>query len=195
MKTPLASGRTVRASLHLCLRGTLCIVIAALVSGNICGSTQTRKGTKRTPPLVSPRWYDTLPSDASNLFARGRAESKDQQLAIDKAVMAAREEIALRCEEQWTTLLVSIRTEDASLPAADSGWGPVTLTKTRIRQQKAVRKGKTWTAFVIVSLPRSSLHSLLLERLHRDDRWYSQVKNSRAVLRFESGPSDSGLAR
>jgi hypothetical protein len=144
---------------------------------------QTGRLSSRAPRIKAPEWYLKVPSDDSSLVARGRADSKDQQVAVDKAATAARSGLADTLERRWKDLLLAIQKEGAGPPAwtGDS----VTLEGSTITTQKTYKRGRIWTAFVLVRLPESSVRSVLVQRLHRDADWYSMVKDTKPVRAFE----------
>jgi hypothetical protein len=145
---------------------------------------QSQKSKKQTSSVKPPKWFEVIPQDEQNLVARGRAESKDQQVALDKAVMAARDSIVLATEVPWKELVQSIRAE--GIKAAEPARGSVSLHGSKIDSQKISKRKKVWTAFVIVSLPKSSIPSLLLERVRSDSVWYALVKDTKAVQALET---------
>ncbi len=150
-------------------------------SGSLAQSGKTKKSTSSVKP---PKWFEVIPQDSLNLVTRGRAQSKDQQVAVDKAVAAARDSIVFATEVPWKELVRGIREE--GITAEEPARGAVTLHGSKIKEQKVSKKKKTWTAFVLVSLPRSSIPSLLLERVQSDSQWYAQVRQTRAVQELEA---------
>jgi len=145
---------------------------------------QSEKAKKQTSSVKPPKWFEVVPEDQENLVARGRAESKDPQVALDKAVMAARDSVVLATEDPWKELVQAIRAE--GIEAAEPARGAVTLHGSKIESQKTSKRKKVWTAFVLVSLPKSSIPSLLLERVRSDSVWYALVKDTKAVQALET---------
>ena len=145
---------------------------------------QSEKAKKQTAPVKPPKWFEVIPQDPQNLVARGRADSKDQQVALDMAVMAARDSLVLATEDPWRELVQAIRAE--GIKAAEPPRGAVTLHGSKIESQKTSKRKKVWTAFVLVSLPKSSIPSLLLERVRSDSVWYALVKDTKAVQALET---------
>lgn len=167
------------------------VVMAALLCGLLTPApgagpiaAQAKKQATRPAPITPPSWFEKVPVDEKNVVARGRAEAKDQQLAIDRAVLAARGDIAGVLEGRWKELTVDVRREGFS--TAEPAWEPFTLKKSTIKKQRAFRRGKTWTAFVLVSIPKTSIPALLLERARGNQGWYSTVKESRAIRKLDT---------
>jgi hypothetical protein len=144
---------------------------------------QTARRPNRPTRITAPEWYVKVPADDSSLVGRGRADSKDQQVAVDKAATAARSGLAAIVERRWKELLMAIQKEGAGPPAWTGE--SVTLEGSTITMQKTYKRGRVWTAFVLVCLPKSSVQSVLVQRLRRDADWYSMVKDTKAVRAFE----------
>jgi hypothetical protein len=167
-----------RSSVFLLLLSLICVTAPFALFA------QTTKSAKPTSAVVPPKWYTNIPKDSVNLVTRGKGEAKDQQLAIDRAALAAREEIVAVIEKRWKELLQAIKNEGivANEPQVES----ITLKGSKTTKQKAVKSKKVWTAFVLVSFPKSSVPPLLLDRVRQNEQWYSQVKNSKSVRELES---------
>jgi hypothetical protein len=143
-------------------------------------STKPKPGASARPP----DWYNDPPSAPDTLIARGKGRSRDEQVAIDKAVADARSALARSINHRWQELLGAIEKEGGPHRA----WTPepVTLARSIPMIQKAVKRGATWTAYVLVGLPETSARNILHARLHRDTAWYGAVRNTQAVRTFET---------
>jgi hypothetical protein len=148
---------------------------------------QPRAQLNRSGRVKAPVWFDKMPVDDSSVVARGRGESKDRQVALDKAVADARSTLAAMVEVRWKDLLTAIRKEGVAPPTvADKS---VTLMGSKSTMQKSVKRGKIWTAFVLVAIPRSSVSTEIVMRLHHDLDWYAKAKGTRAVRELEGAES------
>jgi hypothetical protein len=140
------------------------------------------QSTKKPPRIKEPAWFVALPKDKGNLMACGKAEARDMQLAIDKAVVAARGALASQVESSWQKFLEALRKEMPNCGTPILGSTEVALANTKIRQQKTVKRKKIYTAFVLVSWPNASLDAALLARAQEDAEWYGRVKGTKAVI-------------
>ena len=57
----------------------------------------------------------------------------------------------------------------------------MTLTGTKIREQKTVKKGKKYTAFILISWPNASFDAAVLARAKEDAVWYDGVKEAKVI--------------
>jgi hypothetical protein len=147
---------------------------------------QSLRQSKRTSGVGAPDWYNVPPSVPDTLIARGKGKSNDQQVAIDKAIFDARSSLAHSIDHRWEILLRTIQNEGGGTLAWTSE--PVTLAGSTLRMQKVFKRGRTWTAYVLVAVPEGSLRTVLLQRLHRDAQWYEGVRNTNAVRELEGTP-------
>ena len=147
---------------------------------------QSSRQSKRTSGAAAPDWYNDPPSVPDTLIARGKGKSNDQQVAIDKAIFEARSSLAHSIDHRWEILLRAIKEEGGPLLAWTQE--PVVLGGSTLRLQKVFKRGRTWTAYVLVALPEGSVRAVLLQRLQRDEQWYEGVRNTSAVRALESPP-------
>jgi hypothetical protein len=136
---------------------------------------------RKLPPLKFPSWYQTLPKDKDNLLARGMEQGADMQLSIDKAAAVARMALGAQLEAQWLGTLSQARTELPGLRDPQYNKDEAKLTGSSIRFQKAVKRGKLYTAFVLVAWPKSSVREALQARAREDGAWLESAKDSKTV--------------
>jgi hypothetical protein len=136
---------------------------------------------RKAPRVKEPAWYVAPPEDKENLIARGKAEASDTQVAIDEAVFAARGEFARKVDSLWQELLDSLGKEMPNCGAPLQASTEVALAGTKVRQQKTMKRGKTFTAYVVVSWPKASLDAALFARAQEDVEWYNKVKGTMVV--------------
>jgi hypothetical protein len=147
---------------------------------------QSTKQNKRQSVVIAPVWYTDPPSVQDTLIARGKGKSNDEQVAIDKAVFEARSSLAHTIDQRWERLLRTIQDEGGP----DLTWTsePVTLAGSMLRLQKVSKRGRVWTAYVLVALPEESVRAVLLQRLQKDAQWYERVRNTNAARALEDSP-------
>jgi hypothetical protein len=125
-------------------------------------------------PATPPSWYSKPKTDPQYLIAKASSTSKDKQLAIDKALHDARVELGRIVQARLDSVRRATERE-ASLDlqgteryqkagekiAAD-------LKGSRVRNQKASKKGKSWTAFVVVEIPVGATSDALVREVKDD---------------------------
>ncbi len=180
------SHRRARGRVLCVLRNML--LLALSITGLSLGLTpafcQSPAFTTRTPRVNPPAWYAAPPVIHDTVIARGQGRSNDHQVAVDKAVLEARSALADSIDHAWEGLLWDI--EEQTGHGHVSMHEPVTLQGSTVRVQKITKRGRTWTAFVLVGLPEESVRSELLRRLNRDRAWYEKIKDAPAVREIET---------
>jgi hypothetical protein len=149
----------------------------------------TQAQSKKKPSRVKePAWFTAPPKDTVNLIVRGKAEAPDMQLAIDKAGVAARGDLASKVDSSWQKVLGALGKEMPECGRPSQSSTEVTLTGTKIREQKTVKKGKKYTAYVLISWPNASFAAALLARAKEDTVWYDSVKDAKVIQGLSKTP-------
>lgn len=97
-----------------------------------CADSEKSDAPTTEVPAGAPDWFVNLPEDDTHLYAARTATSLDLQLAINKAVAAARADLARRVDPQASE---------------------VTLTGSRVIRQEYVQEEERWRAYVLVQYP------------------------------------------
>jgi len=139
------------------------------------------QSTKKPSRVKEPAWFAAPPKDTVNLIVRGKAEAPDMQLAIDKAGVAARGDLASKVDSSWQKVIEALGKEMPNCGRPSQASAEVTLTGTKIREQKTVKKGKKYTAYVLISWPNASFDAALLARAKEDAGWYDSVKDAKVI--------------
>jgi hypothetical protein len=154
-------------------RITTLLMLTAL--GILCGPPIPGAAVRAQQKSVAvPSWYSKLPHEPRVLYAKATATSKDKQLAIDKALHDARMDLGRMVQGRVDSIRRSAEKEIALERDAAERYTKaaeqisVSLKGSRIKNQKQSRKGKTWTAFVVVELPVGAMSDALV-RAVRDD--------------------------
>jgi hypothetical protein len=163
--------------IHIAIAGTVLLFPLQIAAG------QPPQQSKRPATVTVPSWYLDPPSVNDTLIARGKGKSNDEQVAIDKAITHARGSLARKIDERWRDLLRGIEKESG----VHLAWTPgeVVLKGSTARMQQVFRRGRVWTAYVLVGLSEASARDVLLRRLHHDSQWYEKVKDTKAVRDLE----------
>jgi hypothetical protein len=157
--------------------GWLCLAGAGLLACIPCSVEIVRAQQKGPSP---PSWYSKPAANPQVLVAKASAASKDKQLAIDKAVHDARVELGQMVRSRIDSIRRSAEREAAldkegTQRYTQAGSNIVTVLKgSRVRNQRQIRKGKVWTAFVVVEIPLGATSAALLAAV-KDDALLTQT--------------------
>ena len=135
-----------------------------------------------------PSWFEEVPQDAEHLYAARTATSADMQLALEKAAMEARAEIARQVNSKIVELQKRFIQE-----TGEPGKGELnkhfaiatklvvntTLNGSKITAKKFVKDKKNWRAYVLVSYPWGKARDEFLKNVRKDQLLYTNVKNTK----------------
>ena len=136
----------------------------------------------------------TTPTDANYLYATGTAESKNLQLALDKAAMTARTEIGRQMELKLNSLQKSfaeeVGNEDPELnqlySAATKAVVSTQLMGSKIKEKKYREKNSRYEAVVLVEYPVQAANQALLDQIKKDQNLYIRFRASQGFQELEA---------
>jgi hypothetical protein len=179
----LVQGRTtswVRLSLLACLSLAVAIGPGALAQDK---------------PPAPPSWYSKPKMDPQYLIARASATSKEKQLAIDKALHDARVDLGKIVQTRLDSVRrasdreISLDLEGTERYQKLGEKIAVDLKGSRVRNQKASKKGKTWTAFVVMEIPVGATSDALVREVKDDATLLPTLGPSQAFRALEAEAS------
>lgn len=163
----------------------LLLLALAMLAG--CGGSPETMQATSTGDI--PDWYPNAPQD--QLFARAAntAVSQDLQIAVDKASTGARAELGRLVETKVNALQKRFEEEtgtatEATLlqqfTQATKLVVSTTLNGSRMKDQKTVRDGAMWRAYVLMELPLGAANATLLEEIKKNKELYTRFRASEA---------------
>lgn len=142
-----------------------------------------------------PDWYLTPPENETILYQPAVGNSKDMQLAVNKATTEARREIGTILEARIMSMQKKFEEEtgsgkDAELLASFTQTVKVivstTLYGTKISKQKIKTDGSTYTAYVLMELPLSGARAELLNKIKGNDQMYTRYRATQSFKDLDS---------
>jgi len=167
---------------------TLFLVLLASFFG--CSSRTKGLQTASEEDIPIPIWYKNPPKSADYLYAAYKADSKDMQMAIDKALSGARKEIGLQVEFRMNALQRRVDEEvgigkDAQLlqlfTQASEIVVSTSISGSRIKEQEIFKVGDSYYAFVLVEYPIGAANQAFLEQLKRSEQLYTRLRSSQIL--------------
>ena len=126
-----------------------------------------------------PDWYTNVPQDPNYLFAPNSESSQDMQLAVDKATAAARADIGRQIQVKIEGLQKRFTEEtgtgsDAQLlqmfTDAEKTVLSETLNGSKAKNQKIVKDGGLWRAYVLVQYPLGAANEALMQQIKNNNQ-------------------------
>ena len=162
----------------------LSIVLLSFAAG--CSSS---KALQNASASDVPEWYTNIPTDPNYLFAVASATSQDMQLAIDKAVVNARTDIARQTEVKVSGVQKRFDEEAGmgensqlmqQFTQANKTVVSASLTGSRVRSQKMSKDGTIWRGYVLMEYPIGAASQALLNQIGGNNLMYTQFKATQA---------------
>lgn len=142
-----------------------------------------------------PQWYMNPPQDPNYLFAANTQSSQDMQLAIDKATEAARADIGRQMQVKIEGLQKRFSEEtgtgnDAQLlqmfTQAEKTVVSTTLQGSSVKQQKIVKDGSLWRAYVLVQYPIGAANEALMKQIQNNNQMYTRYRATEAFKELQN---------
>jgi len=149
-----------------------------------------------------PDWYLKPPKDADALYEKAAAKSRDVQMAVAKATMLARAQLAVTIQGEVNSIMklfmeengptngaqvsnnVSIATVQEAIKMRMSG---VQEEKTQIFQE-----GDKYVAYVLLKYPLGDMNKLVVDQIRQDDAANSRARSDEAYDEIERKIQERG---
>ena len=155
---------------------------------------QAAKAAKSTVD-EAPKWFAQPPVDATAIFATGTANSSDMQMAMDRAMLTAKRELANQLNARLSSKMKEFVNEvgganDAQLNrqveiATQNVVTDVNLAGFRREDAKVVAQGPQFRAYVLLRYPLGDANRILLNQVKKNSQIESKVRASKAFQELE----------
>ena len=132
-----------------------------------------------------PDWYTKVPQDSIYFLSPNSQTSQDMQLAVDKAMAGGRADIGRQLEVKVEGLQKRFTEEtgtgnDAQLlqmfTEAEKTVVSTTLNGSKAKNQKIVKDGDLWRAYVLVEYPIGAANEALLQQIKNNEQMYTRFR-------------------
>lgn len=161
------------------------LLAATLLLASACASAPSRSATPAEAVSDIPGWFSSVPNDLNFIYAARTAESRDMQLAVNKATTDGRAELARQMEVRMQGLSKRFQEEtglgaDAQMldqfTTATKEVLNQTLNGSRVSKQELRSNGATFRAFVLVELPVGAASQALRDRLRANEQMMTRFR-------------------
>lgn len=143
----------------------------------------------------APSWYLTPPKDDVSLYGAGTATSADLQMAVDKATLTAKRQVADRLKSQLSAKMKDFASEsgageDARVQSevervtsnvvAEANMSGYQVGKTDVKPQ-----GTQYRAYVLVQYPLGAANRVLVDQTRKNEVLESKLRASKAFQELE----------
>ena len=157
---------------------------------------ETRAEAVKASVEEAPSWFFTNPdADEFSVYAAGTATSADLQLAVDKAVLAAKRTLADRINGKLSSKMREFISETGSAENAQvlseservtsNLITEVNVAGYSVKQQKVNPSGGQYRAYVLLQDPLGSANRILVDQVKKNDLLQSKLRASKAFEDLE----------
>lgn len=143
-----------------------------------------------------PSWYLSPPTDATSLYGPGTAVSGDLQLALDKATLNAKHDLAARLNGTLSSKFKQFVSESGAAEDAlvltetervtQSTVAEVNLAGYQLKERKVQPQGTQYRAYVLVQYPLGNANRVLMDQVKKNQALESKLRASKAFQDLES---------
>ncbi|MCP4582793.1 MAG: hypothetical protein GY839_14380 [candidate division Zixibacteria bacterium] len=191
---------------------SLFVLVFFVVGMIACGGPKPPvEGTPEATLVTIPEWYSAPPQDPNYLFAANTANSRDMQLAVDKAKQQARTDLASQLEVKVKGLTTSFTEEvgmgeDSEILSqfteVSKAVVSTTMNGTRVNKQEIIIDQGIYRAYVLMELPLGAANVAMMQQIKNQQNLYTRFRATQAfdeleqeVEKYEQFKKDQGMIR
>lgn len=142
-----------------------------------------------------PDWYLKPPKDADALYERAAAKSRDLQMAVNKATMLARAQLATTIQGEVNSIMKLFMEENGPTNGAQVSNNVSVATVQEAIKMKLVgvqeektqvfQEGDKYVAYVLLKYPLGDMNKLVVDQIRQDDAANSKIRSDEAYDEIE----------
>lgn len=141
-----------------------------------------------------PKWFLNPPEDPSYLFGTGSATSRSMQMAVDKASMTARQNIASALETNFDGLTKQFQEETGTgedseilsqFTQAQKAVVTEVLNGVSTEEREIFRERGIYRSYILMSMPIGRAATELLERVKQNRAMYTRFRATQSYDELE----------
>ena len=147
-----------------------------------------------------PEWFLEQDETGDLLTAKGTATSSDLQMSIDKAMIAAKRELASKIEEvisnKTKQLLKDVEIDensknyDETIITTISRVDNVELSGFKVGNRKVVNLGTKYRSYIKLDYPIGKANKLLVNKINKEEELKLRIESSEAFKELEKEIAD-----
>lgn len=141
-----------------------------------------------------PDWFMNVPQDPNYIYAAITETSRDMQMAIDKAKLRGRTELATQMEakiEARQKLFAAETGADTSsqiMKDFDDAQKQVvsqTINGSRVKNQNVIAESGIYRSFVLMEMPIGSANVAMMQKIKQNQAMYTRFRATKAFEELE----------
>ena len=152
------------------------------------------KATKKAVGEV-PGWYITPPVESQAIYSTGVAKSSDLQMGMDRAMLAAKRDLASQINNRLSSKIKEFVSEIGESNNLALNREVTSVTKNvvtevnlagyRRTKSKLIPEGSTFRVFVLLRYPIGEANKMVMDQVKKSNKLRAQVKSSKAFQDLE----------
>jgi hypothetical protein len=172
------------------MKKLLTLLSMAIILSSCSGS----KNLAGTSAGDIPKWYENMPEEEGLLFSASTATSRDMQLAMDKAMTAARGDLARAAETRIESIQEDFSEEVGanvvstfltSFTTATRVVTDKTLNNSNVTERQISKEGGVWRAYVLMSYSTEEADKAFMDEVAKEEELYTRFRKSEAFKRLD----------
>jgi hypothetical protein len=135
-----------------------------------------------------PDWYLKPPKDKDALYEKAAAKSRDLQMAVNKATMLAKAQLAMTIQGEVNSIMKLFVDEGGSNNVSVATTQEAILMKMGgVEEEKSLilQEGDKYVAYVLLKYPLGDMNRLVVDQIRRDDASNFKVRSDEAYDEIE----------
>jgi len=141
----------------------------------------------------TPKWYLTPPKDSTAVYEKAVARSRDMQMAVNKAHMLARAQLAVAIQGEINATMRLFMDEVGYNPDVSNNASIVTsqdallveLPGVEQEDAKLLLEGDRYVAYVLIKYPVGEMNKIMVDRIHQNNALTAKLRASKAFTELE----------
>ena len=124
-------------------------------------------------------------ADTEYIHAAATAESREEQMAIDKAKHEARVKIAQQIDARIQQLLEETGDSETPVAASEGSASEMILRRSKVSNQKIEKDGGIYRVYVLVKMPAQEADCTLVAKVKENKDLYVRLRESEKFRKLE----------
>lgn len=141
----------------------------------------------------TPKWYLTPPKDNTAVYEKAVARSRDMQMAVNKAHMLARAQLAIAIQGEINATMRLFMDEVGYNPDVSNNTSIVTsqdallveLPGVEQEDAKLMLEGDRYVVYVLIKYPVGEMNKVMVDRIHQNNALTAKLRASKAFTELE----------
>jgi len=176
----------------------LALVVAAAATG-ACAAASTNPNitpTNQQQQAIAsqPDWFVNLPQDPNYIYAAKTETSRDMQMAINKAVLQGRTDIAAQIEakiegrQKLFQAETGVDTSSQIMKDFDEAQKQIVsqvINGSRVKNQVTTAESGIYRAYVLVEMPIGPANQAMMQKIKANQAMYTRLRATKAFEELE----------